>query len=247
LLPDGRRVFAKSMFFATASMNVPANAFFSSPLVPGAETFALFHLDGALEDAGRRAPALVLAGNAAFDTNNLSWMAKRKGATLQFKGPGDKATTRINLPPSQQLSEITIQAMIYLNAFKGYNKANVKILSLSENWESSIELHEDKYAGAIIRGGTEFSIDFNAVKNALKPAAWNHFSMTIDKDGYTARVNGKVIGTEKSGELARWGKQPATLEFGNFDGYIDEVAVICKTSPGSGSSIATQSGTGSGK
>jgi len=31
----------------------------------------------------------------------------------------------------------------------------------------------------------------------------------------------------RSGELANWGRKPAILEIGNFDGYIDEVVVRC--------------------
>jgi hypothetical protein len=75
---------------------------------------------------------------------------------------------------------------------------------------------------------------------------WNHLSITVNKEGYIARVNGKTIGEKKSGELGNWGKQGATLEIGNFDGYIDEVAVICKTNAAVGGSAATNAGTESG-
>ncbi|HET6407921.1 MAG TPA: LamG-like jellyroll fold domain-containing protein, partial [Chthoniobacteraceae bacterium] len=245
LLPDGRRVFAKGMFSAIASMNVAPNAFFSSALQPNDGTFAVFHLDESLKDEAGHSPALRLAGKAAFDTSNLSWMSERKGAALRVKDVGDKATTKFSLPHPQKLSEITLQAMIYLNAFKAYNKANVKILSLTEDWNSYIELNENMYEGPMIKGGTEFSIAQTTLTNALKPATWNHLSITISKDSYTAHINGKVISTKKSAELAHWGRQPATLEFGNFDGYIDEVAILCKTASPVGAPAAAEDGAAS--
>ena len=240
LLPDGRRLFAKAIFSAVASMNVPANAYFSSALETNEETLALFHLDGSLEDAGKRSPALRLAGKASFDTSNLSWMETRKGAALRVKDIGDKATTKIIVPRAELVSEITLQAMIYVNAFKAYNRTNVKILSLTEDWNSFLELNENMYEGAMMKGGSEFSLVQTTVTNALKPGTWHHVSITINQDSYTARVNGNTIGTKKSAELGNWGKQGATLEIGNFDGYIDEVAVICKTNSAVGRSAATQ-------
>ena len=108
---------------------------------------------------------------------------------------------------------------------------------------SFIELNENMYEGPMLKGGSEFSIAQHSVTNALKPGTWNHVAITLDKNSYTARVNGKVIGQKKSSELANWGKQPASLEFGNFDGYIDEIAVLCKTAPAAGNTAGEQKGT----
>jgi hypothetical protein len=250
MLPDGRRLFAKSTFSAVASVDVPANSFFSSILQPNTETVAIYHLDNTLEDAARRSPPLKHSGKAAFDQSNLSWMNERQGSVLRVKDLGDKVTAKITLPHSEQLSEITVQAMVYLDAFKAYNRTNVKILSLSEDWNSSIALIENMYEGPMIKGGSEFSLNQAATTNALKPGIWNHLSLTINEDSYTVRVNGKMIAEKKSGELANWGKQDATLEFGNFDGYIDEVAVICKSSAhsnGSAPAVPVERGNATGK
>jgi hypothetical protein len=43
-------------------------------------------------------------------------------------------------------------------------------------------------------------------------------------------VDGQVIGKSEKSEIANWGKKPASLHLGDFDGYIDEVTVICKRS-----------------
>jgi hypothetical protein len=78
LLPDGRRLFAKEVFSAVASMNIPPNAFFSSALQPNPETFALYHLDNTLADAANRAPALRLGGKAGFDTSGAPLQRYRR-------------------------------------------------------------------------------------------------------------------------------------------------------------------------
>lgn len=230
LLPDGRRVFSKSVFNAVASLDTPPNASRSVPGESTPETLALYHLDRSLDDAAERSGVLRLQGNAVLDGVNLSWMKERGGAALRFQGLKDAATAAVQIPA--EVGEITLEAMIYINAFKGYNKGNAKILSLSEDWNSSIELIEDMYQGPIIRGGTALSIGQAIVNKSLSRTNWHHLAITIDQDGYTVRVNGDTIGLKKAAELENWGRKPAQLEFGNFDGYIDEVAIICKTSEG---------------
>ena len=227
LLPDGRRLFAAANFTASASLNTPPNRFTSAPLSISDDVVALFHLDHSLADETGRAPSLELAGKAAPDESNLSWMAERQGAALRFKDLGDRATTKIDLTGLEgDTAEITLQAMIYINSFKAFNRANAKILSLTEDWNSSLELVENLYEGPMIKGGTQFSVDKRTLTNALPLTNWHHLAISISRDGYAVRVNGKVVSTLKSKELGNWGRKPAILEIGNFDGYIDEVAVI---------------------
>ena len=210
-------------------MNVLPNSFFSSAFQPSPESLAIYHLDNSLVDAANRSPAVKLSGKAAFDNSNLSWMKDRQGAALRVKDLSDKAVAKISLPHPQQLSEITLQAMIFLNAFKAYNRTNVRILSLSEDWNSSLELMEDMYQGVMIKGGSELSIGKPVLTNALTVGTWHHLSIRLTQQGYEVQVNGKTVGSKESGEITNWGRKAARLEIGGFDGYIDEVAVICKT------------------
>jgi len=231
ILPDGRRVFAKAGFRAVASTNTPPNPFFSSELAVTPEVVALFHVNDSLEDATGRASRLQLAGSVESDSSNLSWMKRREGAALWFKDLQDKATTEIDLRNvSGGISELTLQAMIYIDGFKAYNKGNAKILSLSEDWNSTIELIENQYEGPMVKGGSQFSIDKKILADALSLTNWNHVAISLDRQGYTFRVNGKVVKTIESSELQNWGRKPAALEIGNFDGYIDEIAVLRKGS-----------------
>jgi hypothetical protein len=231
MMPDGRRVFARAAFNSVASAKTPPNAFFSSELGVTPAVAALFHLNNSLTDEIGHAPPLSLGGKAAFDSSNLSWSSKREGAALRFKDLGDKATTTIDLRNiSGGISEVTLQAMIYINSFKAFNKGNARILSLAEDWNSTIEFIENMYEGPMVKGGTQFSVDKKALTNALSLTNWHHLAISLNKESYTLRVNGKVIIATKSAELGNWGHKPAVLELGNFDGYLDEVAVLVKSS-----------------
>jgi hypothetical protein len=223
--PDGRRVFAVASYEATASQNTPPHPTFFRNLDPGPQTLALYHLDGDGKDATGKNPALELAGRASFDASNLSWMRERKGAALRFHDLGDRAQAKIQVKPG---SELTLQAMIYVNAFKAYNRTNAKILSLVEEWNSSIELIENLYEGPMIKGGSQFSIGKGPVTAALIPGNWHLLEIRLSSTGYETYVNGKRIGSIAKSELEQWGRKPATLEIGNFDGYVDEIAVITK-------------------
>ena len=156
-------------------------------------------------------------------------MTDRAGAVLRLQDLGDKATSTIdlrNVPGG--ISELTLQAMIYINSFKAFNKGSARILSLAEDWNSTIEFIENLYEGPMVKGGTQFSVEKAELTNALPLTNWHHLAISLDREKYTLRVNGKVIKTVKSAELGNWGRKAATLEIGNFDGYIDEVAVIVK-------------------
>jgi hypothetical protein len=230
MLPDGRRVFARSTFKVSASTKTPSNAFLSNELEKSRETVALFHLNDSLNDETSRGATLQLSGHPGFDNSNLSWMKERTGAALRFKDLGDKATTTVDLGDiAGGISELTVQAKVYINSFKAYNKGNAKILSLAEDWNSKIEFIENIYEGAMIKGGTQFSIDKKSLTNALSLTNWHHLALSVSTNGYSFRVDGKVIATQESNEIQNWGRKPATLEIGNVDGYIDEVAVLVKS------------------
>jgi hypothetical protein len=225
--PDGRRAFAKTVVNAGASLKIAANRFQAMSIKTSPDTVALYHLDNTLADATGRSPVLKLSGNARFDTSNLSWMSQRQGAALRFLDINDKAYATIDLTKLGPASEVTVEAMVYLNAFKAYNRTNANILSLQEDWNSSLQFLENIYEGQMVRGGTEFSLKKNELTEVITPSQWHHLSLSIKPDGYSFRVDGKAIKSLRSGELANWCRKPATIEIGNFDGYIDEVVVRC--------------------
>lgn len=228
MLPDGRRIFAKTNFTATTSLNTPPNGFQSAPVTPTAETVALYHLDGNLADAAGKQGPLTLAGNAKLDNSNLAWMATRAGGTLEFNDLADRATVSIpgNALISANTGFISIEAMIYVNEFKAFNRGNAKILSLEQSWNSYMELYEDMYQGPFVKGGTTFSYSGAELKNALTVKQWHHLRISLDRNGYVVALNGSPLRTAASADLANWNStSPVTLRLGDFDGWIDEVVI----------------------
>src|SRR5262249_55934269 len=122
--PDGRRAFAKAVVNAGASMKIAANRFQAASFKTSPDIVSLYPLDSNLVDANGRSPAVKLAGNAKFDTSNLSWMSQRMGAALRFQDINDKAFAAIDLTKLGPASEVTLEAMLYVDAFKAYNRTN---------------------------------------------------------------------------------------------------------------------------
>lgn len=232
LFPDGRRIFAKTNFTATTSLSTPPNAFQSAPVASGADTAAIYHLDGNLNDATGKQGAATLKGAAALDASNLAWMVNRTGGGLRVLNLGDYAS--VSIPASSVLASgtsfISVEAMIYINDWKAYNRGNARLLSLSQS-DAKLELREDIYAGPMILGGSTFSYKDAALKNALTLQQWHHLSIRVDNTGYTAKLNGNVIATKAEAGLGGFNPNggPVVLQFGDFDGWVDEVAVRSST------------------
>ena len=230
LLPDGRRVFGVTNFNASTATNTPPNADLSAPIPVTSDVQALYHLDNNYNDATGTRSAMTPSGNISFDPSNVGWMTSRSGASVHSLDLGDQAV--VSIPNSALWStntqSISVEAMIYINAYKGYNRGNAEILGLQQNWNSSLEFYENIYNGPRFRGGTQMDIGGATVTNPLTPNVWHHLKISIDKTGYTVKVDGTVAATQASTELANWGNilgGNTTLTIGNFDGWIDEVAV----------------------
>ncbi|HYE31449.1 MAG TPA: glycoside hydrolase family 9 protein [Methylomirabilota bacterium] len=224
-LPDGRRVFAKTNFIATTSESIPPNKYKSAISPITADMVAAYRFDADLSDATGLAPAMTTIGAATRDISNLGWMTNRTGGALRVLAVDDAATVTLPASSFTGSSAMTIEAMIYINEYKAWNVAAVPLISLSAGWTSQLELREDMYAGSFVRGGSVFSVAGTTLNNALTTKTWHHISISVEPAGYILKINGQVIATAPSNELSNWGSNPAVLELGNFDGWVDEVIV----------------------
>lgn len=226
-LADGNRVFSRATFSASAAETVPPNSFQSKPVDVSSNIIALYHLDDLPTDATGNNASLALFGAARFDSLNLGWMSNRSGAALHFSDLGDKATVTIpaGMLYSSAARELTLEAMVYINAYKGWNRASARLLSLEAAWNASLEWIEDIYSGPHIRGGTQFDLSGTNLTSALPLRTWFHLSITVSPAGYSLRVNGQTLAEVSSSEFANWNSYPASLELGNFDGWMDEVVI----------------------
>lgn len=247
LLPDGTRVVARSSLNVTASTNLLVNTYQSAALPLGNDMVAMYHLDGNLTDARSNSPALTLSGRAHPDSLNLGWMTSRSGSALRFYDLGDKATARIPaglLHKGSSTREIRLEALVYINSYRAYSRDNAKILSLIKAWNSSLEWIEDPWFGPHIRGGTQFDFFGPSLQQALPVKEWHHLSIRIDSTQYSFFVDGRLIKSVPSGELANWVNDGADLELGNFDGWLDEVVVKSSTAPDSTPTLAVPAAPG---
>ncbi len=228
LLPDGRRIVAKTNLTASTSANIPPNSFQSAPLPVSGDMLGLYHFDGNTSDATGRRPALVLRGNAKVESSNLGWMAQRSGGALRFLDLGDTATLQIPVAAfgiTPQTTAVVFEGMIYINEFKAWDRDVAVMFSLEETWNAGLQLIEDKYAGPYVKCGAALSIP-KAQLSALTTKSWHHLSMAITRAGYVIKLNGVVVASVPSGDLSNWGHgQVITLTLGNFDGWLDEVVI----------------------
>jgi len=228
LLPDGRRVVAKSSFMATSNPDLPPNSFQSAPLSVTPDVLALYHGDSLLDSTGENGP-LTLGGNAALDTANLGWMASPSGQAIRFTDLGDKA--RVTFPNPFALSgesdKISVESMVYITGYRAFLRGNPILLNLSRNdWNARIQLMENMYQGPSLRGGSSWEISGPTISRAIPTNEWFHFSLTLDKERYAARVNGVEIASKATSEFSNWGTSGNfTLEFGDFEGWMDEICV----------------------
>lgn len=228
VLPDGRRIFATTNYTATFPLDVPANSYLSTALSVAPDMAALYHADATGADATARQASLTLQGNAAFDPSNVGWMGVRSGTSLHFLDLGDKATVTIpNTSIANNAQSIAIEAMVYVNQYKAYNRANALLVSLRRNdWNAMLELDEDMYAGPLVRGGSQWNVGATTLNASLTRNQWHHLRIAIDATGYSLRIDGNVVASMASAEFANWaGGGNTLLELGNFDGWVDEIVI----------------------
>jgi hypothetical protein len=227
-LPDGRRVFGSTEFTATTSASTPPNVDQSTPLNVEPGMVALYHLDTSLADATHNRGSLLLEGSAALDADNLGWLNQRAGAALRLRDLGDAASVSI---PSAALKpgaggRISVEAMIYINELKAHNRGTARLLELTENWNSRLELIEDQYDGLLIHGGSQFAVNNTILSKALSLQSWHHLVIQITENSYTVEIDGFTVANAAANEFSAWGTgSGAVLRLGDIDGWIDEVIV----------------------
>ncbi|MGV3774567.1 MAG: glycoside hydrolase family 9 protein, partial [Verrucomicrobiales bacterium] len=238
-LPDGRRIYARTNFMASFSEVSAANSFQSAPLAVTPGVVALYHLDGNLLDVTGKNLPVTLSGQAQLDDLNLGWMSNRSGKALRFFDLGDKATVNIpgaSLYTNGQIAEISLEAMIFINSYKAYNRAPARILSMQKTWNATLELMEDIYTGPHAKGGTQFDFFNSPLAAALPIKKWSRISLRINNSKYSLYIDGHLAASSPSTELAGWAYGVANLEVGNFDGWMDEITIRV-SKPGSSTAL----------
>jgi Bacterial Ig domain len=196
----------------------------------GSDVIAVYHLDNDYSDGTGVHGNIVTANNAKFDSSNLSWMSTPSGSALRVFDVFDRGTVNIPLADINQGGQavsISVEAQLFINRYPGYTYNNATLIGLVSGWNSQLLLSEDKWAtSAAVIGGSQTIISAASLSSVLTTGRWHQVSITLNTNGYTVKVDGNQVAQLASGDLANWsGTGTATLQFGDFDGWVDEVVV----------------------
>jgi len=244
-LPDGRRVVALTNYTAVQVVTNTVSLYQTMPLSGNTNVIAWYTFDNTFSDATGREPNLQTAGNATIDTSSFSWSNNPAGGALRVFGIGDQVTANVpntNICVSGQTTNISIEATIYVNAYKGYSVANATIFSLVKNWNAELALQQNMWAQtpAVVTGAGNITVDNVTLGNYLIPGQWQYLKIMLDSTGYSVFVNNTLILRTNSTDLQTWGGSGASvIEAGNFDGWIDDIVIksfgaSVPTAPGGG-------------
>jgi endoglucanase len=206
-------------------------------LTPDANTIALYHFNSDYNDYSGRGYHLTTFGNVTR-FNNPGWMQNPSGQAARFSDVEDQlifsAVPDSLVMPGPGQTPLSIEARIYVRAYKSYDRTNSPIIELHQDWNAELKLYDNKYPvqgepiGPTVNGSLS-TVIVNATQwqNAVPLNAWRKFKLTFAADG-TARcyINDTQIGTAMTSiDAARNSPPTWTITLGNFDGDIDEVRI----------------------
>ncbi|HWI57458.1 MAG TPA: glycoside hydrolase family 9 protein, partial [Bacillota bacterium] len=211
-LPDGRRVFAATNFFALPTNPPPT-------LAVDADMVALYRLDTNFADATGQQLNLTPANAAALDPIGLRVQALGDNVVVYL--PNSAVYT-----PSKTQA-ISVEANFYINRFNPVSQGQCYLLELFQTYTTELVLFQQAYqARPDVYGGANIILSGDILTNTLTFNQWHAFNMTINKRGYTVSVDGVQVFSNSSGDLANWlGSGQILLRAGDFDGWIRNLVV----------------------
>ncbi|MDB6124432.1 MAG: hypothetical protein JWQ71_3425, partial [Pedosphaera sp.] len=217
---------------APATISLTINTITNSA---GSDVVALYHLDNDFSDATGLHDNVITANNATLDSSNLRWMTTPSGAALRVLDVFDRGIVSIpvsDINKSGQAISISVEAQIFINRYPGYTYNTATMLALVKGWNSQLILSADKWAtSAAVIGGNQTIVPAATLSSSLSTGRWHQVSITLNTSSYIVKVDGNQVAQVASSDLANWsGTGNATLQFGDFDGWIDEVVVRSSTS-----------------
>jgi len=226
LLPDGRRVFAVTNFAATLLVTNTIEQYQTRPIATDTNLIAWYTLDGiffGIFNTQNANPVITnsgitASGKAAIDRTTFTWSNRTNGACVRVFDLGDKLTVPIPVTGKG----IAIEAMIYVNAYTFYSHGNANLFALSRSWNAQLGLEADMWTAApFLYTGTQ-----RLAPITLPTGQWVDVRFALTSTNYTGRVNGVEVFNAPTSDLKNWpAGGTATLEIGNFNGWVDEIIV----------------------
>ncbi|MEM7383637.1 MAG: Ig-like domain-containing protein, partial [Verrucomicrobiota bacterium] len=193
-------------------------------------TVALYHLNDNTNDASPNGLNLSLTGGVQLTAANLGWMSDPAGKVARFTAAGQRLT--VSIPDSIVLpgsgTPLTVDARIFPRAYKGYSVGNLPIVSLVQNWDTGLQLRDNKWnsnRAPSVRAGNVEMVSAADWKSAVSLNQWHRLQMVFDGGNtISCYLDGvllsSVIKTPNYSRTNNW-----TFTLGNFDGDIDEVLI----------------------
>ena len=192
------------------------------------DTVALWHLNGNANDSSGHGYSLLLTNGPSFATGGKAtgWMKNPTGFSLRVVYP----QAAIGIIPSSifegKYSPITIEARLLVNRW-GPITNGYTYCGYHQKWSSSLHLGQEKWKGPRISGykGMQL-VSTPEIESCLATGVWHHLMLTFNgTNDYRVIVDGFLVGSSASQAPDFSSYACLTNEFGNFDGYLDEIRI----------------------
>jgi hypothetical protein len=149
-----------------------------------------------------------------------------------FQALGD--TLSVNIPnlllkPKSHPYPMTVEADVYPEAWLAYGVGNYPVISLCQDWDSSLQIEDGKWdspAGPMAEAGQITVLSSQQVTGLMSLNAWHKLKLTLDATGQvTCWIDGAVAASCSALNMNYGRTTPWTLTLGNFNGDIDEVRI----------------------
>jgi hypothetical protein len=222
---DGRRAFA----IAQVPTYAPDGAV---PFLTDANTVALYHFDSGYGDSSGNRFNLTPAGCVCLSGSNSGWSSAPSGNVAHFEALGD--TLSVNIPnsllkPKAHPSPVTLEAYIYPEAWLAYGVGNYPVISLYQDWDSSLQIQDGKWdspAGPMAEAGQITILSSRQWNGLMTLNSWHKLKLTMDDTGQVdCWIDGALASSCSTLNMDFGRTTPWTFTLGNFDGDIDEVRI----------------------
>jgi Concanavalin A-like lectin/glucanases superfamily len=231
----------------TETLQLTTSSTNASEFIADSDTIALWHLNGDGTDVSGNGYTLVFTNGPSFMSGGTAtaWMGSPSGFALRVTYP----QMAMGIVPHTALlnnanrKPFTIEERVFLNAW-GPNNNGYTYCGFSQNADTACQMLQQKWGLPIIQANSGDTVaSTNQVVSSLTTGVWHHVMITFDgTNKYQAFVDGVLLGMNTN-HAPNWGRTPdITNQFGNFDGYLDEIRIsrVVRTYPGTPPPVSVQ-------
>ena len=178
-----------------------------------------FETDSADQTANHAEP--VFSGTPTLENGALRFRALSDVATLQIAS---------DLLFSDCYSGIAVDFRLRVQDWLAYGVASAPILLLYANWDTQLAFIQDKWADAphLVVGANQHIASAESIRAAMPLDQWHRVRILHTAATYELWINGQLLSsaTSTADELERWHRSELIdLEFGGFNGWMDDVRI----------------------